>query len=205
MNRSDYVAQATLTLSNKFHADKVNFPAFMYRLRAAILALNALDEVKKSLFYGRDFVVPPPNEASNEHDWRIALSHLSPDTTDAEHLLHGIIGLATEAGELLEAVQRSFDKEKQLDLVNVCEEVGDGKWYMAVIAKAAGFEWGQDEAVNIAKLRKRFPNAFTEHDANNRDLDAERKVLEGGDERVGVEAGPAVVARERRYFRGDNG
>lgn len=31
---------------------------------------------------------------------------------------------------------------------------------------------------NIAKLKARYPNSFTEHDALNRDLDAERKELE---------------------------
>lgn len=33
---------------------------------------------------------------------------------------------------------------------------------------------------NIAKLRVRFPDKFTKTAANHRDLDAERKVLEGG-------------------------
>ena len=31
---------------------------------------------------------------------------------------------------------------------------------------------------NIAKLRARYPERFSEYDALNRDLDAERKVLE---------------------------
>lgn len=32
---------------------------------------------------------------------------------------------------------------------------------------------------NIAKLKARFPDKFTEHAANNRDLEKERKILEG--------------------------
>lgn len=191
--RSNYVEQATLTLSDKFYTDKVNFAAFMYRAKQAITALMALDEVKKSLFYGRDFVVPPPNAETGEHDWRVALSFVHADPKTAEHIVHGIIGLATEAGELLEALYTAVGKERQLDTVNICEEVGDGKWYMAILAKACGFEWGADEAVNIAKLRARFPNAFTEHDANNRDLATERTILEGGE------------TKRKHFGAGDNG
>jgi NTP pyrophosphatase (non-canonical NTP hydrolase) len=188
----DYVAEATKTLSNQFHNDKVHFNAYMSRMLAAILALQHMDEIKKSLFYGREFKIPPPDKMTNEHDFRMALSYLHDDPIKAEHILHGVIGLATEAGELLEAVFKAMNKGQQLDLVNMKEEVGDGKWYMAVLANACGFTWGDDEQANIAKLRKRFPNAFTEHDANTRDLDAERKVLEDSDK-------PTT----RKYFKGE--
>jgi len=54
-------------------------------------------------------------------------------------LLHGMIGMCTEAGELLDALKRHFyyvkedGTRKDLDEVNLLEEVGDLCWYMAII------------------------------------------------------------------------
>lgn len=52
----------------------------------------------------------------------------------------------------------------------------------AVLASLAiedtGFNFEVDLAKNIAKLKKRYPGKFTNEDAINRDLEAERKILE---------------------------
>jgi len=202
MTKFDYVAQATLTLSNQFHTDKVNPGAFVTRMRAAISAGDALDECKKSLFYGRDFKIPPPDGAEADTVWREMLSALHPDPKTAEHILHATIGLVTEASEMLEAVYKAMTKNRALDLVNMTEESGDAKWYLAVLAHALGNTWEQDEVINIAKLRARFPNAFTEHDANNRDLATERAILEGESQGKGLNVNRADttngdLARER--------
>ena len=104
------------------------------------------------------------------------------DRTDLERqqaidYIHGVIGIATEAGELLEGL-RDVLRGKSMDAVKVEEEVGDAKWYMAILARTFGFLWGNDERKNIAKLRARFPDKFTEYDANNRNLAVEREILE---------------------------
>lgn len=175
----DYVAEAELTLSRQFHGELVAKHQFTVAVNQAIVALAQLDKVKKALFYGRDAglaskldgdvgVAPLPG--------MIALTN-GMDTADVADYLHGVIGLATEAGELLEGM-RDVINGKPLDLVNVKEEVGDGKWYMAILARVARFMWGEDERTNIAKLRARFPDRFTEYDANNRNLSVERKILE---------------------------
>lgn len=95
------------------------------------------------------------------------------------NVIHAIIGKATEAGELLEALSAAAEGEA-FDAVNALEEVGDGFWYDALLLRAIGSNFGEAQSVNIAKLRRRFPNAFTEFDANNRDLFEERKILEKG-------------------------
>jgi NTP pyrophosphatase (non-canonical NTP hydrolase) len=179
----DYVQQATRTLSNEFHAELIDKSVLIAELRHGIQAAEHMDKVKKALFYGR----PAPglecrfkNIDNARIDMRNALKALHPDPIRAEQVLHGVIGLFTEAGEMLEAVLEAIIDRKPLDAVNMIEEVGDGKWYMAILAHALPFSWGTDEVVNIEKLRKRFPDKFTEYDANTRDLDGERKVLEAG-------------------------
>lgn len=94
------------------------------------------------------------------------------------NILHGGIGICTEAGELLDAMKKCLFYGKDLDLVNLKEELGDLLWYVAVIMRQVGFTFEEVFDVNIAKLRARYPEKFTEYDALNRDLEKEREVLE---------------------------
>lgn len=98
---------------------------------------------------------------------------------DTIRLLHAAIGKATEAGELLDALKKHIFYGKPLDMVNVLEEVGDGFWYDAIICDVSGVTFQQIQERNIAKLRARYPQKFEAEQAINRDLDAERRVLEG--------------------------
>ena len=184
----DYVAEANLTLSNKFHGELVVKFDFNNTLDDCIESLKKLDKIKKALFYGRDpgwggvglatvADLPEKLVASN------AAIEGGLTRQEAENFIHGIVGIATEAGELLEALSFALDGNA-IDRVNIKEEVGDIKWYAAILAKVAQFTWGDDERVNIAKLRARFPNAFTEHDAQNRNLSVERQILEENSEIV---------------------
>jgi NTP pyrophosphatase (non-canonical NTP hydrolase) len=99
-------------------------------------------------------------------------------------LLHGAIGMCTESGELQDAIKKHLIYDKPLDNVNVVEEIGDLLWYCALVLDAVGSNFGDAFARNIAKLAKRYPDKFTSELALNRDLDAERKALEGPDERT---------------------
>lgn len=93
-------------------------------------------------------------------------------------LLHAGIGLATESGEFLDALKKSIFYGKEIDKVNLKEEVGDLMWYCAIALDELGGDFEEVMATNIAKLKARFPNKFTEEDAENRDLAKEREILE---------------------------
>jgi NTP pyrophosphatase (non-canonical NTP hydrolase) len=95
-------------------------------------------------------------------------------------LLHAAMGLATEAGELLDAVKKHVYYGKPLDKTNLFEEGGDIQWYLAVLADYLGYRsFSPMQSKNIAKLKERYPEKFTEEKALNRDLVAERNVLVG--------------------------
>jgi NTP pyrophosphatase (non-canonical NTP hydrolase) len=98
---------------------------------------------------------------------------------DVLQLLHGAMGISTEAGELMDAVKRFLIYGKPVDVTNIMEEIGDLFWYMSLIARCCGFTFEEAKAKNIAKLRARYPDKFTELAALNRNLDAELKALEG--------------------------
>jgi NTP pyrophosphatase (non-canonical NTP hydrolase) len=93
-------------------------------------------------------------------------------------ILHGIIGISTESGELLDAIKKHLMYGKPLDEVNIKEEVADCFWYMAILADTLGFSFEEIQERNIAKLKARFGDKFTEESAINRDLEKERKILE---------------------------
>lgn len=94
-------------------------------------------------------------------------------------LLHAVMGLCTEVGELQDQVKKHLFYGTNLDLVNLKEEGGDLFWYLAILADVLGeANFTNMLQANIAKLRVRYPEKFEEKAANNRDLDKERSALE---------------------------
>ena len=95
------------------------------------------------------------------------------------NLLHAAMGITTESGELMDAFKRKLFYGKELDVVNLKEEVGDMMWYVAILLRELDLDFHEILQLNIDKLRARYPDKFTEFDALNRDLDKERNILEG--------------------------
>lgn len=95
-----------------------------------------------------------------------------------KRLLHAGIGISTEAGEFLDALKKHIFYGKELDKVNLAEEMGDLFWYMAIVADELGFEFEEVMEKNITKLKARYGDKFSEEKAENRDLDKEREILE---------------------------
>lgn len=101
---------------------------------------------------------------------------LSDDGT--KRLLHAGIGLSTESAELLDALKKHIFYGKELDKVNLAEEMGDLFWYMAILADELGLEFESVMERNITKLKARYGEKFSEEKAEKRDLNAEREILE---------------------------
>lgn len=174
----DYIEEANVTASNNFHGDLVPLYWFQGALFNAIKAIEQLDAIKKTLFYGRELTGLPEH-----HPVTTGCQHLPgmvdpEDLKRGELLLHSIVGTVTEAGEQLEMLSNVLFNGATFDDVNFIEEVGDGFWYAAIGLKQVGANFGDVQHRNIAKLRHRFPQKFTEYDANNRDLFGERRILE---------------------------
>ena len=179
----DYVAEAHLTASPRYYGERIPLEHFSAVLKEAIDALSALDRIKKAMFYGRE--LGPLSESVNVGDVWINCAKLPEWISDvpeedqaACNIIHAIIGKATEAGELLELLHATAINGEPFDVANAGEEIGDSFWYDALLARACGLTFDGIQRTNIAKLRHRFPNAFIEYDANNRDLFGERRILE---------------------------
>ncbi len=93
--------------------------------------------------------------------------------------LHMALGISTEASELLDVYKKHFAYGKSMDYVNVREEIGDLMWYIINLCHLLGVNLEDELGINIAKLYARYPEKFDEEHANKRNLNVERKILEG--------------------------
>lgn len=92
--------------------------------------------------------------------------------------LHHVVGLGGESGEIDDAFKKYIFYGKPLDKVNIQEEIGDCLWYLAGLCNWLGTTIEEEQERNIAKLKARYGEKFSEDSAINRDLNNERKVLE---------------------------
>ena len=94
-------------------------------------------------------------------------------------LNHAIIGAMGELGELAGCLEKWIYYGQELDKANVAEEIGDTLWYIALAANALGLDLGKIMEANIAKLKQRYPEKYTDQQAaeGGRDRAKEREVL----------------------------
>jgi NTP pyrophosphatase (non-canonical NTP hydrolase) len=70
------------------------------------------------------------------------------------------IGLAGEAGEVVEAVKKGVFHRKGLDREKLAKEIGDVLWYAAALCTKLGLNMAEVMAANIAKLAERYPDGW---------------------------------------------
>lgn len=119
-----------------------------------------------------------------EADQRKILHRLVQLGPDAMRLDNAARGLAGDAGEVSSAVMKYIEYGRDLDRVNLVEEVGDCLWRLAQVCKAAGFTLNQAMQANINKLRSRYPDRYSDERSANRNPEAERAAVK---EHVGKE------------------
>ena len=94
------------------------------------------------------------------------LPKLSSEQEDIQHMLFGMM---TELGELVDTYKKHYAYGKELDLVNVMEEMGDIMWYWAGMCTITGINTSGTLQVNIDKLIARYPDKFEKELALIRD------------------------------------
>jgi NTP pyrophosphatase (non-canonical NTP hydrolase) len=92
-------------------------------------------------------------------------------------LLHASMGMADESGELAKAVKAHIFYGKPLDRTNIIEEIGDVFWFCAVALETLHSSFEEAMSKNHNKLFTRYKKGFTEQEAIERNLDAERDAL----------------------------
>jgi NTP pyrophosphatase (non-canonical NTP hydrolase) len=141
-----------------------------------------LDNLKKKLFYGSfKEQIKPLNAKEYQEDIDAIVCTLidGSDSLLMVDLLHSVMGMITEAFELFEHIFNVLTERESLDVVNIEEELGDSMWYQSLAISGLDLNFQTILEKNIAKLEKRYPDKmFSPDHAKNRDLDAEREILE---------------------------
>ena len=81
---------------------------------------------------------------------------------------HAMFGLASEVGEIHGVVQKHYQGHPINDR-KVKEELGDLLWFAAELCTA--YDWKIEDVMkdNIEKLKKRYPDGFSEERSVHRD------------------------------------
>ena len=85
-----------------------------------------------------------------------------------EKLLNAVMGMCGEAGEAIDLLKKHRAQGAALDIDRLVKEVGDCLWYIAEFAEASGVSLAEIAQRNIAKLKARYPEGFSEERSNNR-------------------------------------
>jgi NTP pyrophosphatase (non-canonical NTP hydrolase) len=104
------------------------------------------------------------NTPSVVRDRREIVQYVHPDQYIAEsrahviqqsRLLHGVMGLASEAGEIVACVLKDLFQYKRKPEESLRKEIGDLIWYLALVIDAAGFDLAEILIENGEKLSDR--------------------------------------------------
>jgi NTP pyrophosphatase (non-canonical NTP hydrolase) len=95
-------------------------------------------------------------------------------TSHDAHLLHMAVGISGEAGELLDAIKKSVIYQKDLDIANVIEELGDIEFYLEGLRSSLGITREQCIAANMNKLSERYKGIKYSDDAAQKRADKEQ-------------------------------
>ena len=73
-------------------------------------------------------------------------------------MIHAVMGISGEAGELTDSVKKYTIYNKPVDHANIIEELGDLEYYMERLRKTCGITRRETLIANMNKLSKRYPN-----------------------------------------------
>lgn len=81
---------------------------------------------------------------------------------------HMALGIAGEAGEIVDCIKKHTIYGKPLDLENLKEELGDMEFYLSHLRDMFGFTRKEILEGNLAKLNKRYKGGYSDKAAEER-------------------------------------
>ena len=92
----------------------------------------------------------------------------NPELSREQILINSAMGLCGEAGEFIDSIKKWYAHGHELDREHLIKELGDVAWYLAEAAEALDITLEEVLEKNIDKLRKRYPEGFSEEGSKNR-------------------------------------
>lgn len=174
MSPDRFVADAMRTKSDIYRPDITSFHNLEACMTCAVSCGQNARLLKRALFGGRIDPTVTLDSIANE------LHTCSVDRLPNRDMLHAMLGLINESGELASMLLGVLQGRHSFNRVNYVEELGDMLWFIALACDAEGLSLQRVMAMNIAKLRARFPDKFDAEkmDDANRDTSAEHAAFD---------------------------
>lgn len=103
-----------------------------------------------------------------DHYQQVAENFRNHDLSVTEERFMCVLGLASETGEIAEAIKHAEFHGHPLDTDNLKKECGDLLWYLSCLVSHYGWSLEQVAEENIQKLSKRYPKGFDKQRSINR-------------------------------------
>lgn len=85
---------------------------------------------------------------------------MNAELSEQEQLANLGLGLAGEAGEVVELIKKHVYHGHEIDKVELVSELGDALWYLTNICDTIGMPLELVALHNVDKLKKRYPEGF---------------------------------------------
>ena len=122
---------------------------------------DIVNEPCSSCDYGSKRCEMTPNEYQTEAMRTASGMH-------GDMFVNGVMGLCGESGECIDLVKKSMFQGHELDKEHLAKELGDVAWYLAITAKAIGYDLETILQMNVKKLRDRYPDGFDSEKSKHR-------------------------------------
>lgn len=182
----DEFTQLALRTESQITETTMDMPGFKVLLRMHTIIGTLLDYIKKGIFYNNyekydaNFLKLTTELNELVLEFVVVCNKKRTPVTDLNfRLLHGLLGALTEASEIGEHLTKLVETG-EVDKVGIGEEFSDSDWYKAITFDTLGLTEEVARRNVIEKLKKRFPDKYSDEKAANRDLDGERAILKQG-------------------------
>nr|WP_253256408.1 nucleoside triphosphate pyrophosphohydrolase family protein [Moorella sp. E306M] len=104
----------------------------------------------------------------NFYQYQLAAERTAKQIPKEQRYVNFAMGLAGETGEVVDYLKKVCFHGHPLDKNKLAEELGDLLWYIATIANTADLYLDRIADRNIEKLKKRYPEGFSEERSRER-------------------------------------
>jgi NTP pyrophosphatase (non-canonical NTP hydrolase) len=187
MNWKDYKSQAERTLSSQFNCDiddqkvlhsiigmMTEIDELLENYDSKMDEINKMEEISDFMWYfsilSRMYSIDLLTDYKN-------IKYISKDFINEKELIYSIL---KKCLKLLDMQKKKFFYNKNINIENFLEITSDISYLLLIYTKINNIDLEKSMEININKLYKRYPDKFSSDKAINRDLETERKILEGG-------------------------
>lgn len=176
MTPNEYQTLAARTLIDKpdFEISQDNLSLIWHAICQASLTGEIADYLKKGIFHQHGFrhadLLIMLRTAGNHLQLFGAIKYAIPTSDFRTMLFWNVIGLIGESGEIA-TLLTEYTHDDDLDREKLVKELGDCLWYLAALCTKLGVDLEDVMALNIEKLKARYPDGFSAEASRNRFLE----------------------------------